>query len=887
MSLQKKVVLLFLALGVVFAVGSYAGLSAFVWPAFDEFERNSAVENLDRVSRALAAEKQELQTLNREYARWDQTYEFIQGERATYVDENLDLIFWSNIHISGMAFFDTAGETVWARLFDGALENELSLSAELARPLSADHPLVSHADPDSARIAIIRGRTAPLIVSSLPILKNDGSGPVAGSMLVFRSLDQAAVAALSRRTGVQLDFYPVDDARTPEALRSAEPATASAATWRTSNEWVSGYRVIGDELGEPAFILEVRTPRTITAIGNDTIRTTFLFFIAAIMAFLLGAWMFTRRTIVSPVGALTQHIVDIRDATDLENSLQSTGSDEIGDLQNEFASLAKRLGKAQRDLESARDQALAVSNAKSDFLAKMSHEIRTPMNGVLGMIELLASSPLDKVQKRYMHSIQDSANTLLDILSDILDFSKIEAGKLELEKRAFNLNSFAADVADSMSGLAEQKGLRFNNILPEGPPVNVEGDPVRLRQILTNLLGNAIKFTERGSVLLKVTAEQETGDHDLVTFEVIDTGIGIAPRKQQQIFQSFVQEDGSTTRRFGGTGLGLTISKQLVEMMGSQLHLESKRHKGSRFWFTLRLRADRSGDMTGIDQTFSHVYGELDAESDAMQPLSGRVLVAEDNDVNQAVAVGMLDAMGVESQVVANGHDAVEAFRNQSFDAILMDCQMPRLDGYDATAEIRAIEAGSGAAPVRIIAVTANALAGDMEKCIAAGMDDYLRKPFKSEQLHASLSKVLPTGEKTPGEDKNKPLSPVIELFTTEEPDAIDSTALDSLAALPHADDKDLAEQVIRTYIKTSLDQMTRLGEAIDSADADCIRTAAHSLKSSSANVGATRLAELCASIETSTRASDRASAVTLQRQIKNEYPRVIEALRRRIESAA
>jgi CheY-like chemotaxis protein len=292
--------------------------------------------------------------------------------------------------------------------------------------------------------------------------------------------------------------------------------------------------------------------------------------------------------------------------------------------------------------------------------------------------------------------------------------------------------------------------------------------------------------------------------------------------------------------------------------------------------------------MTGIEKTFTHVYGELDGNESALQPLRGRVLVAEDNAVNQAVAVGMLDAMGVESIVAKDGQEAVDLFKSQPFDAVLMDCQMPVLDGFQAAREIRRIESLSKTDPVRIIAVTANAMAGDMEKCIAAGMDDYLRKPYKGEQLNAALIRVLQPGE-APKEIEAEPESPVmldrfIEDSVTE---AIDDSALESLSTLPQAGDHDLVNQVIQTYINTSMDLMTRLGEAIDRSDSEYIRSAAHSLKSSSANVGAIKLAELCASMETSTRKSDRATAVTLQRQIREEYPRVIKSLKRKLSAAA
>jgi signal transduction histidine kinase/DNA-binding response OmpR family regulator len=877
MSLQKKIVVLFLTLGVVFSLGSYAGLRALVFPTFEDFEQQSAVENLSRVRRALNAELIALDVVNREYSEWDHAYEFALGQRDGYVAENLDIAYWTNIDINAMMYFDLEGNLLWGTIVDMSIENELPIDDELLQPITGDHPLMQHHDEPGVTLGIVQAKTAPLLVSSHPILTSTAAGPPAGTLVIGKFLDPTLVVDLGIRAGVAA------------ALRSyGDGAAEREEPWSRGGGEITGRQIIEDVFGTPAYVLEVTTPKVITGIGRNTIDTALAFFLVATGLFLLGAWLFTRSLIAAPITSLTRHIENMRKSGDLECSLQSDRSDEIGILQQEFGSLASSLHAAQGDLESARDQALAISNAKSDFLAKMSHEIRTPMNGVIGMIELLGNTPLDKAQKRYMHSISHSADSLLEIINDILDFSKMEAGKLILEPRAFNLSSFIADITDSLSGLADRKGLRLNNIVPDGPPMKVEGDPVRLRQVLTNLLGNAIKFTEEGRILLKVSATPDLGDFDYVTFEIIDTGIGISPRKQQHIFESFAQEDGSTTRRYGGTGLGLSISKQLVEMMGGTIQLRSEPGSGSHFSFTLRLPVDRSGDMSDIERTFTHVYGELHSNAPAFKPLLGKVLVAEDNAVNQAVAVGMLAAMGVESVIAGNGKEAVDLYNSQSFDAILMDCQMPVLDGFQAAEEIRKIESRAKGDPIRIIAVTANALAGDMERCIAAGMDDYLRKPYKGEQLNAALIKVLQPGE-PPQEFKKETESPVKlpgysnnNVSTT-----IDDSALDSLSALPHADDQDLVSQVVQTYMNSSMDLMTRLGEAIDRADAECIRSAAHSLKSSSANVGATALAELCASMEIATRRSDRATAATLQRQLQEEYPRVIEALKNRVSAAA
>ncbi len=891
MSLQQKIVVLFLSLGALFSVGSYVGLKTLVFPAFEDFEYASATENLQRVRGALDAELDALATFNLEYSEWDHTYEFAQGLRPDYVEDNLAISYWNNIDLNGILVFDAEGALLWGALTDPEKKNSLPIEAELGRPVASLHSLMQYGERPGPRRGLLKARSGPLLISAQPILTSNAEGPPAGTLITARLVDPALVSRIGRRTGAEVALREPGDASVADALLQrlvTNPNISEPVHWERSTDRVLGQQVLSDVFGNPAYVLEVGTPRRISAIGTSSIWTALLFFVAATMLFLVTAWLFTRKLIVSPLGSLTHHITRIRETGDLTRPFVSKREDEIGRLGREFGRLARELDKATREIESARDQALAISNAKSDFLAKMSHEIRTPMNGVIGMVDLLANTPLDRVQKRYMHSISESADNLLEIISDILDFSKIEAGKLELETRAFDLNSFVSDVTTSLAGLAEQKGLRLNCIVPEGSPLIVEADPLRLRQVLTNLLGNAIKFTESGSVLLKVSADSEVDDHAFVTFEVIDTGIGIAPGKQRRIFRSFAQEDGSTTRRYGGTGLGLSICNQLVDMMGGEISLQSEPGNGSTFSFTVKLTTRDRSDLSDIDLTLNHVYGELDGAAKTPQPLSGRVLVAEDNAVNQTVAVNLLASMGVESVVASDGEEAVDRFEEQHFDAILMDCQMPRLDGFAATEEIRQREAERGIQPTPIIAITANAMAGDMEKCLAAGMDDYLRKPYKGEQLYAILAKVLDAGVEQVKVATPEPIAVQLpELEADNDAEIIDDSVLGELAVLPQTGDQNLTRQIIETYLNTSLDLMTRLGDAIDRDDSECIRQSAHSLKSSSANVGATGLAELCASIEMSTRRTDRASAATLQRQIREEYTRVVDALKRRVAAAA
>jgi PAS domain S-box-containing protein len=1151
MTIGRRTLVILAALSAASFLLSYFVLQATVYPTFLELDHQAAHENVQRVEAAIQANLDALLLINSEYSQWDDTYEFMLDFNIDYISSNLTPIILENIHADSMVILDMRGDVVAAISRDSIITEPFPKHLPFKEFDSIRHKLTA-SDSNTSRLSgVIRTSKGPFLFASLPILKSNETGEPRGSVVFGQFLNAQNIQRIRDQISVEFQILPTPTLLFEEGFGDNSDPVKNEMPRRQDSITTHEYRNIEDIFGQPAFLLDVSTPRSVLAAGQRAVNMALVFLAITSLLYLLVSGFSLRRLIVKPVAELTEHIALLRrgDKKNAE-SVAITRTDEIGTLTRQFNSLVKELRQAHEEMAEARDrvalilnsvsegvvgqdlqgravfvnpsaaemmgytpqelighrpydlahagdienaqrapdasqifraatsgeqkltadivlsrrdgsyfpaecttnpifrdgalqgavvtfrditerkkyeqalvdarsQAEKASRAKSDFLARMSHEIRTPLNGILGMTDLLLNSAqLDAVQRRYVETIEQSGDALLAVINDILDFSKIEAGKLELDFAPFNLRNLVEESVQLVAERAHSKGLELCCDIDPDLHTSMQGDAARLRQVLINLLGNAVKFTSKGEIVIRVKAVEGDDEHGGLHFEVQDTGIGIKPEKQNQIFDLFTQADGSTTRKYGGTGLGLPISKQLVELMGGRLEVDSMPGRGSTFAFTVNLiraavdpealQADVLADLTvmivddnatnreilrqqlkswqikvvettsgpealqelarmseeqealdailldmqmpdmdglqvaqairqgcdyhevplimlssvstggnsdahadvglnawltkpvrqsrlydalaavisgtAMDMTFYGSDSKLRVLSLFTPDQAYSVLLAEDNKVNLAVARGMLAELGYQVQTASDGREALQYVQRERFDLVLMDCQMPNMDDQNLV-------------PTPIIALTANALKGDRERCLAAGMDEYLTKPFTMEQLGMAMLPQLGPSDKSgngdipessgnaggnghihdyPGQDNEE----CLHFLDSADPGSpLDGQTLAQLAEIPRPGGRNLRDEAVELYLKIGWELKDRLAAAVDAGDAVAVNQAAHSLKSSSGHIGAVRLSGLCQHLEQLGRDNQLAETPALIEQVTVEFRRVIEAL--------
>jgi signal transduction histidine kinase/ActR/RegA family two-component response regulator len=730
LNLRSRILLFVAACIVVFCVLAAALGHFILLPAADEADADVALQNLRRFEARLELRLSQVSQAGLDWANWDDTGAYLAARTRRFERENFDAHSFADSNLDLVALWDAQDRFVIGRMRPEASLGPVGLPAALVADLT-NVPRVFQRVLKGETRGAIRTSLGVLLLSAQPISNSAGTEPVRGTVVVGNFLRGARLAEVQAHEPFVVELIPADPP--PPRPGPVVASNGAHAVYAASDVLLVGRSALADLRGGAAAIIDLRAPRNLRiqhARGTQVV---------------LGALVATSVVLLAVVGVMVD-VLFLRRLFRLQKEVRELRDEEgiarleATDGTPEFQTLGRNIAAMARGQRAARLQAEASAHAKSVFLATMSHEIRTPLNGVLGFTSLLRETPLNAEQKEYVTTIEQSGEILLALINDILDLSKLESGRVELERQPVVLADMAAEIGVLFKPRLQSRRVALVIEIADDVPPLVVADALRLRQVLFNLVGNAAKFTSQGEVRLRI---ERVGDGPEVNrevcdlrFEVADTGIGLTPEQCTRLFQPFSQADTSTTRQFGGTGLGLAISQRLVEAMGGKIGVVSKPGFGARFFFSVRVPVP--------DEPAAQVDGANDRPVVPMPSFAGRVLVVEDNAVNRRMVLMMLQRLGCTADFVENGREAVAkaTLISPGYDVVLMDVVMPEMDGLDATRAIRAHEATDALKPAWIIALTASALAHNRDLCQAAGMNDFLAKPIRLEELITALARA-------------------------------------------------------------------------------------------------------------------------------------------------
>ena len=992
MKLRTKTIVIILLAQLLVTLALYLLFSTVLMRGFLDIEDHVLSKDVQRVERVIDGLADALSVTAADWATWDDTYYYVEDLNAAYEDSNLRVEALTHLKVNLILFFNGAGRLIQQRAMDASTGAAAELPHSVRDAFTQGSPLldaVLQGKDGLKGLALLADRA--VVFAAQPIVQSSGAGPIRGAVVMGRYLDAELQEQIAATAKLDAAILPLST-ELPAADRGAADELqrkGGYAIERVDAARIVGYGVYRDVLGEPALLLKVTEAREIFRQGLHT-RDTILWALAALsllnalfMVMLLGRYVTRRLTVLS------EEVAAIEQAGDVRRRVQEEGRDEISQVAHGINGMLASLEERNNELTKAKEAAEAGNRAKSAFVANISHELRTPLNGVIGMMQIMQTLPLERVTRSYVNMAHGSAEVLLSLVSDVLDFSKVESGSFVLQREQVDLQQQLKVTLSSLVLRAQEKEIELLVVVSPEVPTQCALDPLRLRQVILNLVGNAIKFTSRGEVELAVGVDERWGDQVMLHVCVRDTGIGIPGERLQAIFEPFTQADESTTRRFGGSGLGLTICKQIVERMGGSIWVESKVGSGSTFHFTcpttgarerpdlqaldganimlisrssalssaicrslegvaaVRCRPSAAEAVLGLvsDDTLVLIDGGLEADElegvlsspelmarraavllayhqlpqaqafrergvsqiltkpvfpGDLSVLRGsalrsgaeraagqfmprcplRILVADDAVMNRTVAKLLLEQWGHKVLLAENGAHALQRIEEAlqpaggGCDAVLMDVQMPILDGVQATRRLREREAELGRPHMPVIALTAHTVERTSPDFDSAGIDAAVNKPIDASELFRVIEALTGGGPSAGGASSTRAASA----------DDLEAPIDFTLFVARMGGNAGGARTVLAAFLGECAGLRRRLDEAIEAGDPDRIRRAAHTIKGSLLNISAARAARIAQDLEGRAAQGDMAAAAGLRDNLSAALDELLAAAQRIVD---